>query len=147
MAFMKGILKSSMGLIENIKVPRNRLTSIDFGLFKKYRRKEIALIDLIKDAFLSGLSTRKVGEVLEVVLGYKISATTVSNIAKQLDSSVSAFHKRALEDKYRYLFLDGITLKVKSLAGSVKKTVLVACGITDKGLKEIISFRLAPGES
>jgi len=140
-------IESSLGLIENIKVPRNRLTSIEFGLFKKYRRKEVALVDLIKDAFLSGLSTRKVGEVLEVVLGYKISATTVSNIAKQLDSSVSAFHTRALEDKYKYLFLDGITLKVKTLAGSVKKTVLVACGITGQGIKEIIAFRLAPGES
>jgi len=43
--------------------------------------------------------------------------------------------------------LDGITLKVKTLAGVVKKTVLVACGITEEGIKELISFRLAPGES
>ena len=61
-------IESCLGLIENINVPRNRLTNIEFSLFKKYRRKEIALVDLIKDAFLAGLSTRKVGEVLEVVL-------------------------------------------------------------------------------
>jgi len=140
-------IESSLGLLEDIKVPRNRLTNIKFSLFKKYRRKEVALVELIKDAFLAGLSTRKVGEVLEVVLGYKVSATTVSNIAKSLDSAVNAFHKKAIEDSYKYLFLDGITLKVKTLAGVVKKTVLVACGITDKGIKEIISFRLAPGES
>ena len=71
--FYKRDIESSLGLIENIKVPRNRINSIQFSLFKKYKRKEVVLIDLIKDAFLSGLSTRKVGEVLEVVLGYKIS--------------------------------------------------------------------------
>ncbi len=87
------------------------------------------------------------GEVLEVVLGYNVSPTTVSNIAKSLDSAVKAYHTKALEDKYKYLFLDGITLKVKTLAGSVKKTALVACGITQEGIKEIIAFRLASGET
>ena len=85
--------------------------------------------------------------MLEVVLGYKISAATVSNIAKSLDNAVRAYHTRPLEDRYKYLFLDGITLKVKTLNGSVKKTVLVACGITEQGIKEIISFRLAPSKS
>ena len=140
-------IESSLGLLEDIKIPRNRLTNIEFSLFKKYRRKEVKLIELIKDSFLSGLSTRKVGKVLEEVLDYKISATTVSNIAKSLDDAVKAYHTRPLEDKYKYLFLDGITLKVKSLAGASKKTVLVACGITEQGIKEIISFRLAPSES
>ena len=140
-------IESSLGLIKNIKVPRARFSSLEFSIFKKYRRKEVALIELIKDSFLSGLSTRKVGEVLNVVLDYKISPTTVSNIAKSLDDAVKAYHTRALEDKYKYLFLDGITLKVKTLAGVCKKTVLVACGITQEGIKEIISFRLAPSES
>lgn len=73
-------IESSMGLIENVKVPRNRINPYKISLFKKYKRKEIALINLIKDAFLSGLSTRKVGEVLEKILGYKISASTVYQI-------------------------------------------------------------------
>src|SRR4030042_4823432 len=72
-------IESSLGLIKDIKVPRNRITSYESILFKKYKRKEISLIQLIKDAFLSGLSTRKVGEVFETILGYKISPTTVSN--------------------------------------------------------------------
>ena len=50
--FYERDIESSLGLIENIKIPRNRLTDIEFGLFKKYRRKEVALLDLIKDAFL-----------------------------------------------------------------------------------------------
>ena len=86
----------------------------------------ISLARLIKDAFLSGLSTRKVGEVLEGILGYKISSTTVSNIAKSLDRLVRQYHTKALEDKYAYLFLDGITLKIKSLSSKNKKVILDA---------------------
>ncbi|MBC7334616.1 MAG: transposase, partial [Actinobacteria bacterium] len=56
---------------------------------------------------------RRVGKVLEDVVGYKVSAQTVSNIAKSLDYLVRKFHSRPLEDKYSYLFFDGITLQVK----------------------------------
>lgn len=140
-------IESSLGLIKNIKVPRNRITSYESILFKKYSRKEVSLVRLIKDAFLSGLSTRKVGEVLEGILGYKISPTTVSNIAKSLDSKVRQYHTKALEDKYAYLFLDGITLKIKSLSARNKKVILVAYGITGGGIKELIAFKIASSES
>jgi putative transposase len=140
-------IESSLGLIKNIKVPRNRVTSYESILFKKYKRKEVSLVQLIKDAFLSGLSTRKVGDVLENILGYKISAQTVSNIAKSLDGLVRVYHTKNIEDKYKYLFLDGITLKIKSLSARNKKVILVAYGITASGIKEIIAFKIASSES
>jgi putative transposase len=140
-------IESSLGLIKDIKVPRNRITSYESILFKKYKRKEISLIQLIKDAFLSGLSTRKVGEVFETILGYKISPTTVSNIAKSLDSKVRVYHTKNLEDKYVYLFLDGITLKIKSASARNRKVILVAYGVTASGIKEIIAFKIASSES
>jgi putative transposase len=140
-------IESSLGLIKDIKVPRNRITSYESILFKKYKRKEVSLVQLIKDAFLSGLSTRKVGDVLENILGYKISAQTVSNIAKSLDGAVRAYHTKNIEDRYAYLFLDGITLKIKSLSNRNKKVILVAYGITSGGIKEIVSFRIASSES
>ncbi|MCL6087120.1 MAG: IS256 family transposase [Actinobacteria bacterium] len=145
--YYKRDIESSLGLIENIKVPRNRITPYEPSLFKKYNRKEVKLIDLIKDAFLSGLSTRKVGEVLENVLGYKISAATVSNIAKTLDAKVREFHTKPIEDKYAYLFLDGINLNVKCINTRNKKTVLACYGITEKGDRELISFRIEKSES
>jgi len=145
--YYKRDIESSMGLIENVAVPRNRIASYEISLFKKYKRKEIALIDLIKDAFLSGLSTRKVGEVLENVLGYKISASTVSNIAKTLDGKVREFHTKALEDKYAYLFLDGINLNVKCMGSRNKRTVLACYGITPEGSRELLSFRIDRSES
>lgn len=145
--YYKRDMETSIGIIKNIHVPRNRIAPFEPTLFKKYQRKEIKLIELIKDAFLSGLSTRKVGEVLEAILGYRLSASTVSNIAKSLDSKVREFHTKALEDKYEYLFLDGINLNVKCLGSRNKKTVLCAYGITKEGQRELISFRIDKSES
>ena len=68
-------------------------------------------------------------------------------IAKTLDSYVRVFHIRLIEDKYRYIFFDGINLRVKSLENKNKRTVLVAYGVTWDGIRELISFRIANSES
>lgn len=140
-------LETSFGILEKIKVPRNRITKLENKIFKKYTRKEVSLTELIKDCFLAGISTRRIGEVLEDVIGYRVSAQTVSNIAKSLDSIVKAYHTRKIEDKYSYLFLDGITLRVKNLSNNNKKTVLAAYGITKDGIRKLISFRIVKRES
>jgi len=145
--YYKRDIETSLGLIEKVNVPRNRIVPFESTLFKKYQRKEVKLVELIKDAFLSGLSTRKVGEVLEAILGYRISPSTVSNIAKSLDENVKSYHRKLIEDKYEYLFLDGINLNVKCLGTRNKKTVLCAYGITKEGQRELISFRIDKSES
>jgi transposase-like protein len=65
---------------------------------------------LIRAAFLRGVSTREVGEVLEPVLGWQPSAQTVSRVAQALDSKVRLYHWRRLVDDWGYLLLDGITM-------------------------------------
>jgi putative transposase len=99
--------------------------------------------------FLSGVATRRVKEVLKPLLGDQaLSASVVSRISKQLDSHVRQFHNRPLDDHYRYLFLDGIYLKAKSPLQSRRRCVLVAYGIRQDGVRELIDFRLANlGES
>ncbi len=140
-------LETTLGTIGYLKVPRNRLTKLESKIFKKYKRKHVDLTKLIKDCFLAGISTRRIGEVLEDVIGHRVSAATVSNIAKTLDSYVRAFHIRPIEDKYRYIFFDGINLRVKSLESKNKRTVLVAYGVTWDGIRELISFKIANNES
>ena len=140
-------LETSLGTIENLTVPRNRLTKLESKVFKKYQRKEESLKNLIKDCFLAGISTRRVGEVLEGVIEEKVSPQTVSNIARELDGMVKKFHTRPLYDIYDTIFFDGINLKVKNLSNQNKKTVLVAYGVTAEGHREIIDFMLAKAES
>ncbi len=129
-----------------VLVPRTR-TFNPVGIIRAYARRSQEVDRLILACFLLGLSTRKVGEALLAILGDKISPSTVSRVAHDLDIAVSAFHKRKLKNIYRALFFDGVILSRKTGAGSMKRPVLVAFGIRHDGKKEIIDFRLARSES
>jgi transposase-like protein len=88
-----------------------------------------------------------VGVALAPLLGEKVSAGTVSGIAGQLDGAVAAYHRRRLSSRYRVLIFDGVVVKRKTGAGSRKRTMLVALGLTWEGKKEVIDFYQAKGES
>jgi transposase-like protein len=129
-----------------VAVVRTRTMSAK-EVLKGFSRRAPSVDRLILGCFTLGLSTRKVGEALLPLLGERVSASTVSRIAKQLDAAVDAYHRRPLENRYQFLIFDGVVLKKKTGAGSTKRVVLVALGITHEGKKEVIDFRLAPGES
>ena len=97
--------------------------------------------------FCLGLSTRKAASVLAPVLEEKVSASTISRIARELDHEVDRYQGRALEDKYRYLFFDGVVLKSKGAVKVQKKILLCAFGITVEGRHEMIDFYPAASES
>ena len=81
------------------------------------------------------------------MLGEKVSASTISCIARDLDHQVSLYHSRALEDKYQYLFFDGVVLKSKGALKVQKKILLCAFGVTVDGRHEMIDFYPAASES
>ncbi len=138
-------LLTEIGDLE-LRIPRTRTTSA-ISILKRFARRTSHVERLILLAFLLGLSTRKVGQALLPILGEPISASTVSEIAKQLDQAVEAYHQRKLTDTYEVLFLDGIVLKHKTGLGTPKRTVLVALGIRPDQKKEIIDFRQVRSES
>ena len=147
---------TEVGALENVRVPRCRSA----GLTQMMKRKVGDGLDQVGDQviemFLAGVSTRRVGELLERITGLSVSAGSVSNLAKKLDQQVRAFHCRRLEDHYAYLFLDGLHLKARGNKVSPtrrrkfkprKRIVLAAYGVTVKGIKELIAFRLVDSES
>ena len=138
-------LLTGLGAVE-LAVPRTRQYSAA-GALAAYARRERSVDQLILAAFVLGLSTRKVGEALLTILGERISATTVSRVAQQLDEAVAAFHRRPLANHYRALVFDGVALSNRSGRGVVRRPVLVVLGITNSGRREIIDFRLARAES
>jgi transposase-like protein len=97
--------------------------------------------------FVLGMSTRKVSTALLSLLGERVSASTVSEVAKNLDHAVRRYHGRKLEGGYRFLFFDGVVLKQKGAAKVQKKVILCVYGITWEGKKEMIDFLLATSES
>lgn len=138
-------LLTELGSIE-LAVPRTRRFS-PTAVLKAYARRSAEIDRAILAGFVLGLSTRKVGEVLLALLGRPVSAGTVSAVAKTLDATVAAFHRRPLEDAYKVLMLDGVVLARKTGAGAIRRPVLVALGIRPDGKKEVIDFRLAAAES
>lgn len=138
-------LLTGMGAVE-LAVPRTRTRSA-VGVLEAYARRERSVDRLILAAFVLGLSTRKVGEALWPLLGERVSPTTVSRVAQQLDAAVTAFHRRPLANHYRALVFDGVVLANRSGRGVVRRPVLVALGITHEGKKEILDFVIARAES
>jgi putative transposase len=139
-------LYTTFGVIKSLRVPRAR-EHYDSAILPHYQRRQEEINRMVRNMFLAGVSTRRVGEILTQVKGENISAQTVSRIALSLNAEVDRFHRRQLEDSYQYLFLDGICLKVKGASTVHKRHVLCAYGVTRDGKKEIISFRQASSES
>jgi len=129
-----------------LRIPRTRTFSARV-LLKRFARRAFSIERLILLSFLFGLSTRKVGQALLPILGERISHATVSQIGKQLDRAVQAYHQRSLSDAYEVLLLDGIVMKRRTGIGAQKRTVLVALGIKTDGKREVIDFRQVYGES
>jgi putative transposase len=138
-------LVTELGDIE-LAVPRSRRFSA-LSVVRAYARRAAHIDRMILACFVLGLSTRKVAAALLPVLGRKVSAGTVSAVAKSLDAAVAAFHRRSLKDLYPVLMLDGVVLARKTGAGAVRRPVLVALGLRRDGRKEIIDYRLAGSES
>ena len=140
-------LVTQLGRLARLRVPRTR-KGFRSRFLPRYKRRQQVVNNLILQAFLRGISTREVGEVLAPILGELYSAQTVSNIARELNHAVAQFHARPLRDDYNYLFLDGVVLKVRNLAAKVcRRTVLVAYAILPNGKREIVDYQFAHGES
>ena len=140
-------LDTELGPINELRLPRSRSGLFKTEVFKRYQRRQEKVNESIMNVFLAGVSTRDVCGAVKPLLETSFSASCVSRITKSLDIKVKEFHKRRLLDEYQFLFLDGITLSVKSSLKAVKKLILVAYGISLFGKKELISFRIASSES
>jgi len=140
-------LLTPWGLLQGISVPRSRKGTYEPKVLTRYQRRHAQVDQAVLALFLAGISTRKIAEALEPLLGKGVSAQTVSRIAQRLDREVRAFHRRPLLDRYQYLLLDGLTLKCKTAAGVKKRLILCAYGITKEGQREMIDWTLATAES
>jgi putative transposase len=139
-------LLTEMGDLE-LFVPRSRKGKFPVKLFARYARRCRSVDRVMLACFCLGLSTRKAASVLAPMLGEKVSATTISRIARDLDREVGLYHGRELGDKYQYLFFDGVVLKSKGALKVQKKILLCAFGITLEGRHEMIDFYPAASES
>ena len=112
-----------------------------------FPRRAEEVTRLIREAFLQGMSTRKVGRVVAIVTGEAGSAQTVSTLTKSLDRMVKRFHEVPLQDEWAYVFLDGVSLRVRRPAGRKRVQMLVAYGLRRDGQRRLLAFQRSQGES
>jgi transposase-like protein len=97
--------------------------------------------------FLSGVSTRKVGDILQTLSGERLSASKVSTVVREFDQAVIDFANSPIEDDLLFLFLDALTVKICFELKAKKVKLLVAYGIKADGSRKLISFQRANSES
>jgi transposase-like protein len=118
------------------------------SLFGKWQRSERALLVACAEMYFQGVSTRNVREVLEAMCDGDVSATTVSQVARELDEKVAAFRGRRLDGhEYPYVKVDARYEKVRVDGRVVSQAVLVTMGYTEQGRREVLDFRLGDSES
>ena len=127
------------------RAPEGR-TSCPPGL-EKFQRRAPELTLLIREAFLRGISTRQVGRVVATLTGEVVSAQTVSQLTRDLDQAVRAFHEAPLDDDWAYLFLDGVSLRVRRPSGRQRVQMLVVYGVRPDGARQLLAFLQTRGES
>lgn len=138
-----GTLYGTVGL----DVPRPRKDSFEYHLFDQYARRGGSIDQAIGTLFMNGVSTRKLARIVKDVIGVDLSSSTVSRIEATIgNEDLKSFQEKELSDEYRFIFLDGISLKTRHISVE-RDMMLAAVGLRADGTKEIIGARLAKSES
>jgi putative transposase len=129
-----------------LSIPRVRDGSYLPSLLEPRRRAERALLAVVQEAYVLGVSTRRVEDLVETLGITSMSRSEVSRICAALDSEVEAFRSRSLEgETYPYLWLDATYVKVRDDGRVVSMAALVAIGVSATGERRIVGLDLAPG--
>lgn len=130
-----------------LKIARTRRKAFLPSLIQLFQRRTEEVMLLIREAFLRGLSTRQVGRVVASIGIEALSAQTVSHLTRSLDAMVKAFHQQPLQDEWAYLFLDGVSLRIRRPGGRKRLQMLVVYGVRRDGTRQLLAFLRSPGES
>jgi putative transposase len=121
-----------VGTLE-LEIPKLRQGSYFPSLLEPRRRHERALLAVVQEAYVHGVSTRAVDNLAEALGLKSISKDQVSRICKELDGQVQAFRTRRLDSDYPYLFLDATFEKVRENGRVISMAVLIAVGVRSSG--------------
>jgi putative transposase len=139
-------LITRIGKLE-LRVPQDRQGRFSTELFERYQRSEKALVAALVEMYVQGVSTRKVEQITEELVGHSFSASSISQINKTLDAGLKAFCERRLKEPYPYLILDARYEKVREAGIITSQAVLIAIGVDWEGRRQVLSVDLANRES
>jgi putative transposase len=140
-------LTTTAGDLE-LRIPKLRVGSFFPSLLERRRRVDQALFAVVMEAYLHGVSTRKVDDLVKALgADTGISKSEVSRICADLDAEVSAFRDRSLVDQaFPYVFLDATYCKARVNRRVVSQAVVIATGVAADGRREVLGFDVGDSE-
>jgi transposase-like protein len=134
------------GTVE-LRIPKLRKGSYFPGFLEPRRMAEKALTAVIQEAYIQGISTRSVDDLVQAMGGTGVSKSQVSRLCQEIDERVGAFLDRPIEGEWPYLWIDATYVKVRQDGRIVSVAVIVAVGVNTDGRREVLGMDVGPSEA
>ena len=130
-----------------LKIPKLREGSYFPSILEPRNRMEDALLTVVQEAYVQGISTRKMQKLFKAFGLPGIDKSKVSRICEELSAMVKQFRERPLQACYPYIWLDAVVLKVRENHRVVSLSLAIAIGVDKLGERHVLGFELGAGES
>ncbi len=144
--FRDRMYKTRVGDVE-LRIPKVRTGSYFPSFLEPRRTVEKALVSVIQEAYLQGVSTRAVDELVKALGGSGISKSEVSRLCLEVEGRVREFLERPIEGSFPYVWLDATYVKVREGSRIVSKAVVAAIGLNSEGKREVLGMRVGHAET
>ena len=144
--YRERILDTGSGRLE-LQIPKLRSGSFFPTLLEPRRRIDRALLAVVQEAYVLGISTRKVDDLMAALGGCSISRSEVSRICALLDEELAEFRERPLDEPYPYVWFDATYEKVRQGARIVSQAAVVAVGVRETGEKSVLGLAVGASET
>src|SRR6202040_4172333 len=134
------------GTIE-LRIPKLRKGSYFPGFLEPRRMAEKALTAVIQEAYIQGVSTRSVDDLVKAMGMSGVSKSQVSRLCEEIDERVNAFLDRPIEGDWPYLWIDATYVKVRQNGRIVSVATIIAVGVNNDGRREILGLDIGPSEA
>ena len=131
----------------DLKIPKLRKGSYFPGFLEPRRTAEKALAAVIQEAYIQGVSTRSVDELVKAMGMSGISKSQVSRLCAEIDERVNAFLDRPIEGDWPYLWIDATYVKVREAGRIVSVAVIIAVAVNTDGMREVLGMAIGPSEA
>jgi putative transposase len=131
----------------DLRIPKLRRGSYLPAFLEPRRTAEKALVAVIQEAYIQGVSTRSVDELVKAMGMTGISKSQVSRLCLEIDERVGAFLNRPIEGDWPYLWIDATYVKVRQAGRIVSVAVIIAVGVNTDGVREVLGVAIGPSEA
>src|SRR5579863_770801 len=144
--YRERLWETRAGSVE-LKIPKLRKGSYFPGFLEPRRTAEKALAAVIQEAYIQGVSTRSVDELVKAMGMSGISKSQVSRLCAEIDERVNAFLDRPIEGDWPYVWIDATYVKTRQAGRIVSVAVIIAVGVNSEGMREVLGMAIGASEA